>query len=127
MVKFVNLKITTFVFLSIFTEAPLASPRNLKVIKKTASTIELSWDSVPLRDRPRIYIVTVTGEITKTKNVQTGFGARIVKTTIDNLLPNRKYTITIKAVNVVGTGPTSEELVTATEKLTTGKLSLIGT
>ena len=53
----------------------------------------------------------------QTKNIRTGFAAILIRATLDGLLPNREYTIKIRAVNVVGSGIYSEPLTFKTSRL----------
>ena len=56
-------------------------------------------------------------------NVRTGPTAVLVYTTIRNLLPNREYTVRVRAVNVVGSGIFSDTLMFQTKR--TGNMNYI--
>jgi len=49
--------------------------------------------------------------------VNTGFGIAIMNAEIDKLLPNREYTIKIRAVNVVGSGVYSKPFTFKTKRM----------
>ena len=100
--------------------APRYAPTEIKPIKISSTSIKFQWKSVPLSDRTLLYNILIQGDVEQTKNVNTGFGIAIMDAEIDKLLPNREYTIQIRAVNVVGSGEFSKPFKFTTKKM--GKL-----
>jgi Fibronectin type III domain. len=82
-----------------------------------STSVKLQWKSVPLSDRSLLYNILIQSDIERTKNVNTGFGIAIMNAEIDKLLPNREYTIKIRAVNVVGSGVYSKPFTFKTKRM----------
>ena len=83
--------------------------------------VKLQWESVPSSDRPYIYNILIqekgaSENTERSINVRTGPTAVLVYTTIRNLLPNREYTVKVRAVNVVGSGSFSDTLMFQTKR-----------
>lgn len=93
-----------------------------------STMVKIQWKSVPSSDRPYIYNILVQEDGAseakeRSINVRTGPTAVLIYTTIRNLLPNREYSVKVRAVNVVGSGIFSEPaLVFKTKRI--GKIIL---
>ena len=92
--------------------APTGAPDGVSEVSVTANSIIVQWGEVPCMDRNGEitgYIVEVTrsGMVVATENVNGG-SARIG--TVSGLTPSTDYTVTVAAVNSVGTGPFSGDI-----------------
>ena len=85
---------------------------------ETTDTITIQWRSVPSSDRAHLYKVNIKGDEREfTQTFFVSFGKTVNEMKIDKLLPNRKYDIKIKAVNIVGDGTFSEKVTATTKKI----------
>ena len=93
------------------------APHNVSV-KVVGTSVEVSWDSIPFSNP--------YGELTyQIKFWSTNIPARVVstvdfRTTINGLKLGTTYTMTVAAINTVGTGPSSEAVQFVTTIAVTG-------
>ncbi|XP_066925410.1 protein sidekick-2-like [Clytia hemisphaerica] len=99
--------------------APRYAPKDVQLVGAGSTVAEIKWISVPQSDRPYLYNILIQDgtDDDQTKNIRTGFAAILISATLDGLLPNREYTIKIRAVNVVGSGIYSDPLKFKTARL----------
>ena len=88
--------------------APTGAPDGVREGPVTANSITVQWGEVPCLDRNGEITgytveVTLSGMVVRTENVD---GSSRVGT-VSGLNPSTAYTVTVAAVNSVGTGPFS--------------------
>ena len=92
--------------------APTGAPDGVSEVSVAANSITVQWGEVPCLHRNGDitgYIVEVTRSemVVATVNVNGG-SAR--EATVSGLNPSTEYTVTVAAVNSVGTGPFSDDI-----------------
>ena len=89
--------------------APTGAPDGVSEGPVTVNSITVQWGEVPCIDRNGEITgytveVTLSGMVVATENVNDGSARRV---TASGLTPATEYTVTVAAVNSVGTGPFS--------------------
>ena len=86
--------------------APSGPPTSVTVTSVTASSISIQWEEAACLQRITGYIIIITrnGEAIQTVNVDSD--AR--ETTVYGLTPSTQFSVSVAAINGVGTGPSTD-------------------
>ncbi|KAK3091539.1 hypothetical protein FSP39_020606 [Pinctada imbricata] len=106
-----------------------SAPRNLKLIKRSSSSLTLSWQQ-PLLSAGTIYVYRLTywkgsWRELSSKRADIQPSSSVLQHTIDNLEPHTQYSIEVTALNNAGAGETSNVLTVSTEESVPGEVTVL--
>lgn len=95
---------------------PSTSPINVTVTTLSASTISVTWQPVPIRERNGIITeYNITYNANQWMHINTiQVTSREMSVILNSLIPFTTYNITVKAATTIGFGPDSEDAVATT-------------
>ena len=94
--------------------APSAAPRSVSVSEVTSSSITVKWWTVLCIDRNGLITGYRIRAITSEENDRNETVGDVIEGTITGLTPSTEYTMSVAAVNSLGTGPYSDGIVQST-------------